>query len=98
MVGLQLARTCTKLLYPMLVTPFKLGGLKYLKYMHIKPNPQNLGLFYLYCHCMKNVCFGSFSGPYFSAFRYCVSLHIQFECGETWTRKTANVDLFHAVC
>ena len=67
MVCLQLARTCTKSLYPMRFTPFELGGLKY---MHIKPNPQNLGLFHLYCHCVKSVHIRSFSGPYFSAFRY----------------------------
>ena len=84
MVGLQLAGTCTKSLYPMLVTPFKLGGLKY---MHIKPNPQDLGLFHLYCHCVKCVRIRNFSGPYFSAFKYSVSLSIQFECGKTGTRK-----------
>ena len=67
MVCLQLARTCTKSLYQMLVTPFELGGLKY---MHVKPNPQELRLFHLYCYCVKSVRVRSFSGPYFSAFRY----------------------------
>ena len=87
MVCLQLARTCTKSLYPMLATPFELGGLKY---MHIKPNPPDLGLFHLYCHC--------FSGSYFSAFRYSVSLCIQSKCGKIRKRKTAKMDTFHSVC
>ena len=55
------------------------------------------------CHCMKRVRIRSFSGPLFLAFelnteRYSVSLLIQSECGNIRTRKTPNVDTFHAVC
>ena len=95
MVCLQLARTCTKSSYPMLATPFELGGLKY---MHIKPNSPDLGLFHLYCHCVKSIRIRNFSGPYFSAFRYSVSLRIQSKCGKIRTRKTAKMDTFHSVC
>ena len=53
-------------------------------------------------HCGKSVCIRRFSGPYFAAFglnagRYSVSLRIQSQCGEIWTRKTPNTDIFHAV-
>ena len=53
-------------------------------------------------HCAKSVCILSFSGPYFSAFglnteRYRVSLRIQSACGKMRTRKTCNMDTFHAV-
>ena len=52
-------------------------------------------------HCVS-VRIGSFSGPYFPAFgmnteRYSVSLRIQYDCGKIRTRKTPNMDTFHAV-
>ena len=51
---------------------------------------------------MKSVRVRNFSGPYFPAFglnteRYGVSLRIQSEYGKIWTRKTPNMDTFHAV-
>ena len=53
-------------------------------------------------HCVKSVCFWSFSGPYFLVFtlnteRYVVSLRIQLEYGKIWIRKTPNTDTFDAV-
>ena len=53
-------------------------------------------------HCVKSVRVWNCSGPYFPAFgrnteRYSVSLRIQFECKKIRTRKTANMDNFHAV-
>ena len=53
-------------------------------------------------HCVKSVRIRRFSGPHFAAFglnagRYSVSLRIQSQYGETWTRKTPNTDIFHAV-
>ena len=53
-------------------------------------------------HCVKSVLIRSFSGQYFPAFgvntrRYGVSLYIQSECWKIWTRKTLNMDNFHAV-
>ena len=52
--------------------------------------------------CVKSFRIRSFSCPYFPAFglnleRYGVSLRIQSECGEMWTRKTPNKDTFLAV-
>ena len=53
-------------------------------------------------HCVRSVCIGSFSGPYFQAFglnmeRYKVSLRIQSKCGKVQTRKTLNKDTFCAL-
>ena len=53
-------------------------------------------------HCVKIVRIRNFSGPYFPPFglntkRYSVSLRIQSECGKIRTRKTPNMDTFHAV-
>ena len=53
-------------------------------------------------HWVKIVRIWSFSGPHFLTFRlnterYGVSLHIQSQCGKTWTRKTPNMNTFHAV-
>ena len=53
-------------------------------------------------HCVKSVRIRRLSDPYFPAFglnmeRYSVSLRIQFECGKIRTRKTPNMDTFHAV-
>ena len=53
-------------------------------------------------HCVESVHIRSFSGPYFPTFglntvRYGVSLRIQPEYGEIWTRKTPNTETFHAV-
>ena len=50
----------------------------------------------------KKVRIRSFSGPYFPSFglnteRCGVSLRIQSESGKIWTRKTPNMDTFHAV-
>ena len=58
------------------------------------------GLFHF--HYMKSARIRSFSGPYFPVFglnteRYSVSLHIQFECGKIWSRKTPNTDTFYTV-
>ena len=55
-----------------------------------------------YKHYMKSVRIRSFSGPYFPEFglntkRYSLSLRIHSECGKIRTRKTANMDTFHAV-
>ena len=52
-------------------------------------------------HSVKSVCIRSFSGPHFPAFRlntkrYSASLRIQSECGKIRTRKTPNMDTFHA--
>ena len=59
---------------------------------------ETLSLYY----CVKSVRIRSFSGPYFPAFRlnkkrYSVSLRIRSECGKIRTRKTSNMDTFHAV-
>ena len=53
-------------------------------------------------HCVKNVRFRSFSGPYCPTFglnteRYSVSLCIQCKCGKIRTRKTTSTDTFQAV-
>ena len=53
-------------------------------------------------HWMKSVRIWSFCGSYFLAFglnreRYCISLHIQSECGKIRTRKTPNTDTFYSV-
>ena len=53
-------------------------------------------------HCVKRVRIRSSSGPYFPALglnteRYSVSLRIQPECGKIRTRRTPNMDTFHAV-
>ena len=48
-------------------------------------------------HCGKSVRIWSFSGPYFLAFGYSVSLRIQSECEKIRTRKTTNTYTFHAV-
>ena len=53
-------------------------------------------------HCMKRVRNWSVSGQYFPAFglhteRYSVSFRIQSECVKIQTRKTPNMDTFHAV-
>ena len=53
-------------------------------------------------HYVKSVRVRSFSGPYFPTFglnteKYGVPLRIQSECGKIWTRKTSNMDTFHAV-
>ena len=53
-------------------------------------------------HWVKNVHFQSFSGPYFPAVRlntdiYSVNLHIQSGCRKIRTKKTPNMDTFHAV-
>ena len=55
------------------------------------------------CHCVKNVCIRSFSGPYFPAFglnmeRYGLSIRIQSKCGKIRATKTPNKDNFYAVC
>ena len=55
------------------------------------------------CHCVKNVCIRSFSGPYFPAFgmnteRYGLSIRIQSKCGKIRATKTPNKDIFYAVC
>ena len=55
-----------------------------------------------YLHYVKSVRIRSFSGPYFPAFglnmdSYGVSLCIQSKCGKIGTRKTPNMDTFHAV-
>ena len=55
-----------------------------------------------YPHCVKSVHSQSFSGPYFPVFRlnterYGVSLHIQSEYGKIRTRKTPNMETFHAL-
>ena len=52
--------------------------------------------------CVKSVRIRNYSGPYFSALglnteRYSVSTCIQSKCGKIRTRKTPNVDTFHAV-
>ena len=52
--------------------------------------------------CVKNVFIRSFSGPHFLAFglnteRYKVTIRIQSECEKIRTRKTPNMDTFHAV-
>ena len=51
---------------------------------------------------MKDVSIQSFSGPYFPSFglnteRYEVSFHVQSECEKIKTRKTPNMDTFHAM-
>ena len=48
-------------------------------------------------HCVKSVHIWSYSGPHFPVFglnteRDGVSLHIQSECREMWTRLTPNKD------
>ena len=53
-------------------------------------------------HCVNIFYIWSYSGPYFPAFRlntdrYEVSLRIQSEWGQIWTRITLNTDTFHAV-
>ena len=53
-------------------------------------------------HRVKSVRIRSFSGPYFPAFglnteRYGLSFRIQPECGKIQTRKTPNMNTFHAV-
>ena len=53
-------------------------------------------------HCLKDVRIRSFSDPYFPAFglnteRCGVPLRIQCKCGKTRTRKTPNMNTFHAV-
>ena len=53
-------------------------------------------------HWVKSVRIRSFSCPYFPAFRlnterYGLSLRIQSECGEIWTKKTPNTNTFNAV-
>ena len=53
-------------------------------------------------HCVKSVYIRTFCGPYFPAFglntqRYFVSLRSQSECEKMPTRKTPNMDTFHAV-
>ena len=50
----------------------------------------------------ESVRIRSFSGPCFPAFglnmeRYPISLRIQSECGKMRTRKTPNMDTFHAI-
>ena len=56
----------------------------------------------IYMHCVKCVRIRSFSGPYFPAFGlsteiYGVSLRIKSKCGKKQTRKTPNLDTFHAL-
>ena len=56
----------------------------------------------LVAYCVKSVRIRSFSGRYFPTFglnteRYGVSLYIRSECGKIGTRKTPNMDTFHAV-
>ena len=46
-------------------------------------------------HCVKSVRIRSSSGPYFLAFE--LSLRNQSECRKMRTRKTPNMDTFHAV-
>ena len=53
-------------------------------------------------HCVNIFYIWSYSGSYFPAFglntdRYEVSLRIQSEWGQIWTRITLNTDTFHAV-
>ena len=49
-------------------------------------------------HCVKSVRIWKFSGPYFPAFGlYPASLSTQSECRKIRTRKTLNMDTFHAV-
>ena len=53
-------------------------------------------------HCVKSVCIRSFSGQYFPAFRlnterHGASLRIQSKCWKIRTRKTPNMDTFHAL-
>ena len=53
-------------------------------------------------HCLKSVRIRCFPGPWFPAFvlneeRYGVSLRIQSECREIWTKKIPNTDTFYAV-
>ena len=53
-------------------------------------------------HCLKSVRIRCFSEPYFPAFglnmeRYSVSLRIYSEIGKIPSRKTPNMDTFHAV-
>ena len=54
-------------------------------------------------HFVKSVGIWSFSDPYFPAFglnteRYSVSLRILSKCGKMRSRKTPNMNTFHAVC
>ena len=54
------------------------------------------------CHSVKSVCIRSFTGPYFPVFglnteRCSVSVRIQSESRKIRTRKTPNMDTFHAV-
>ena len=53
-------------------------------------------------HCVKSVRIRSFSGQYFPAFRlnterHGASLRIQSKCWKIRTRKTPNMDTFHAL-
>ena len=52
-------------------------------------------------HCVRSVRIWSFSGPYFPAFRLnteiWIFLRTQAECRKIRTRKTPNMDTFHAV-
>ena len=53
-------------------------------------------------YCVKSVRIQRFSGPYFPTFglnkeRHRVPLRVQNECGKIRTRKTPNMDTFHAV-
>ena len=64
--------------------------------------PRNLSVLRKDLHCVKSVRIRSFSGPYFPTIgtnteRYGLLLRIQSECGELRTRKTPNMDTFHAV-
>ena len=64
--------------------------------------PEFLRHVHEYTHYVKSVHIQSFSGPYFPEFglnteRYGVSLCIQSKCGKIRTRKTPDMDTFHAV-
>ena len=59
---------------------------------------------FIWCvyHCVKSVLIRSYSGPHFPTFglntvRYCLSPHIQCECGRIWTGITPSTDTFYAV-
>ena len=68
----------------------------------ISVNLRAINFFVSNYNCVKSVRIRSFSGPYFPAFglntgRYVVSLRIQSKCRKIRTRKTPNMDTFHAV-
>ena len=76
--------------------------LNYYQYYHYSDKSVLFLVSNMLHHCVKSVCIGIYSGPYFPAFglntdRYSVSRRIQSECGKIRTRINPNMDTFYAV-